>query len=314
MNINIPSPCQQDWNNMQTSEHGRFCEHCQENVVDFTTMSDEAIIQFLKINPFTPCARFNARQLNRPLSPISKLTTRVRFVKAKIAAIILTLLSPKIVFSQDKNASKNLYAQSNAPVIKNDTTIIISGNVKNGDHLPYPNVPVFFDNHLIATTDEQGYFAFAPIIETGQHLIVFKAMETRFETRSYHSNMGNVHYNIIIDTAVKSYSMGGVPLIPFVNTIYANCSFKRGSIRMSADSITDIHNLASAMRSNPNTHIKITLSYTDDRTKKLSLRRYAILIKKFVDEQGVDQERFLVDLKKVDTMDDHISFSSAYQY
>lgn len=66
--LQIPNPCHENWDEMQPEEQGRFCLNCQKKVVDFTTMSDEAVKNYLldKREEKT-CGRFLASQIGRPL-------------------------------------------------------------------------------------------------------------------------------------------------------------------------------------------------------------------------------------------------------
>lgn len=309
MNINIPSPCQQDWNAMQPRSDGRFCEHCQETVADFSNMSDEAMIQFLKTNPFTPCARFSHTQLNRTLSVQQIIKQRSRFYKAKIAACLMMLLSPKTIFAQPKPGTNPSTRDSSKT-----TSAVLSGFITNAKQEAFRGVKVFFDEQLVDTTNEKGLFSFQPNLDQPQHRIKFEAKPGRFHTENYHNEMGSVEYNISLDSAFRQYHSKGLPRRPFLNDIYSDCRFKPGSTKMSSDSLADINFLATAMRTNPNARIKITLCFTNDKTKKLSIRRYECLLKKMIDEQGIDKERFIFDLKKVNIMDDHVAFSSDYTY
>lgn len=65
--INIPNPCSEDWEQMPPCEHGRFCAHCQKQVIDFTNWSDTALYQFFSNNGSQVCGRFSTYQLNRPV-------------------------------------------------------------------------------------------------------------------------------------------------------------------------------------------------------------------------------------------------------
>jgi len=54
---------------MQPAEKGRHCEHCCKTVVDFTEMSDEAIIRYVTERPGNICGRLMPDQLGRKLAP-----------------------------------------------------------------------------------------------------------------------------------------------------------------------------------------------------------------------------------------------------
>src|SRR5512138_1321991 len=66
--LQIPTPCHEDWDHMSPAEKGRFCSSCQKQVVDFSNMSDREIAMFFK-KPSTGsvCGRFMEDQLNRDI-------------------------------------------------------------------------------------------------------------------------------------------------------------------------------------------------------------------------------------------------------
>ncbi|MBL4623976.1 MAG: hypothetical protein JKY42_02365, partial [Flavobacteriales bacterium] len=95
LNINIPEPCQEDWNKMTSNEQGAFCGSCQKTVVDFSKMDNQQIRDyFLAKSEQKTCGRFNSKQLNKPISllipaisswkmrltPISKFATALFLV------------------------------------------------------------------------------------------------------------------------------------------------------------------------------------------------------------------------------------------
>lgn len=68
MKISIPEPCQADWSQMNEAEKGKHCAQCDKVVIDFTTLNDAQIIQYMNSNPGT-CGKFLNNQLDRDLSP-----------------------------------------------------------------------------------------------------------------------------------------------------------------------------------------------------------------------------------------------------
>jgi hypothetical protein len=68
MKITIPQPCHENWAMMTPEEKGRFCSVCSKTVRDFTTASDEEIIDaFSDPSEKDICGNFHQSQLNRTL-------------------------------------------------------------------------------------------------------------------------------------------------------------------------------------------------------------------------------------------------------
>ncbi len=65
MILKIESPCSQDWNKMQASEQGKFCQNCKKSVIDFKYSSDAAIAKEIKAAKGEICGRLNLDKINR---------------------------------------------------------------------------------------------------------------------------------------------------------------------------------------------------------------------------------------------------------
>ena len=61
--LSIPSPCQEDWNEMLPAERGKYCLSCQQQVIDFSVMADSEVVRYFKEYPGS-CGRFSTTQLN----------------------------------------------------------------------------------------------------------------------------------------------------------------------------------------------------------------------------------------------------------
>jgi hypothetical protein len=44
--LHIPTPCSENWNDMTSNEQGRFCQNCQKTVIDFSSKTDKEIFDF----------------------------------------------------------------------------------------------------------------------------------------------------------------------------------------------------------------------------------------------------------------------------
>jgi hypothetical protein len=63
--IKIKEPCHENWNDMTAREQGRFCGVCTKEVVDFTSMDDEAVKSYFLTYKGSLCGRFNSTQLGQ---------------------------------------------------------------------------------------------------------------------------------------------------------------------------------------------------------------------------------------------------------
>lgn len=93
LQLHIPEPCHENWNQMTPVEQGRFCSSCQKNVIDFTAKDDEEILDFFKNYSGNTCGRFSNNQLNRPIEVI-ELKPASSFLK-----YAASLLLPALLFS-----------------------------------------------------------------------------------------------------------------------------------------------------------------------------------------------------------------------
>lgn len=46
MNLHIPQPCPENWENMTPNQQGHFCQVCSKTVVDFTQMTDDEVLNY----------------------------------------------------------------------------------------------------------------------------------------------------------------------------------------------------------------------------------------------------------------------------
>lgn len=69
--LHIPEPCHENWDDMTASQQGRFCMSCQKEVVDFSTMTDKEIIDYISGAGSKTCGRVGDDQLGRLIRPES---------------------------------------------------------------------------------------------------------------------------------------------------------------------------------------------------------------------------------------------------
>jgi len=64
-NIIIPNPCNANWDEMTPNDKGKHCGSCNKTVVDFTTMNDEQIKDYLNSSKMQKvCGHFKITQVS----------------------------------------------------------------------------------------------------------------------------------------------------------------------------------------------------------------------------------------------------------
>lgn len=99
--INIKNACHQDWLQMDKTDLGRHCHSCQKEVIDFTQLSTEEILDyFTNKKEGSTCGRFEKSQL-RTLNP----PLRSNYLKKKALALFSSLIL----------TATSIYGQSEEP-------------------------------------------------------------------------------------------------------------------------------------------------------------------------------------------------------
>lgn len=140
--LQIPTPCGENWENMQLAERGRHCQHCCKTVVDFTMMSDEEIIRHLTKAPgANVCGRLMPDQLGRKLAPAAVQRngwSGWHWVVASVLMLAKGTDNPKPAnpFKQEWRDSRGKKVA--AGEIDQDSTVVIVGTIS----APVNEIPV----------------------------------------------------------------------------------------------------------------------------------------------------------------------------
>src|SRR4051794_4357077 len=70
--IYISSPCLEDWSKMTSTEKGKFCKACSQEVHDFTNSTYSEIEIIFKNSKGNACGTFYEDQLNQDLKYLYK--------------------------------------------------------------------------------------------------------------------------------------------------------------------------------------------------------------------------------------------------
>lgn len=109
--LSVPEPCHENWNDMTPTEKGRFCAACQKDVVDFTNMGQAELVAFFrKKTSGNVCGRFYEDQLNNPMPVLVKRIPWARyFFQITLPAFIASgklMAQGKVVPEYKKNETE----------------------------------------------------------------------------------------------------------------------------------------------------------------------------------------------------------------
>lgn len=124
-------PCPIQQKQMEMVSDGYFCQHCSKTVIDFSAMSDEAIIQFFQekqTDRQNMCGRLTKQQLEKGVALSQKQATRLSALKkaAMITIVGLSMTGQPLTLKAQLN--------SPAPPPKMDTVLVDSAKIQVYEH------------------------------------------------------------------------------------------------------------------------------------------------------------------------------------
>ena len=193
LQLQVPVPCHEDWENMTRAEKGRFCSSCHKTVMDFSNMSDREIAAFFKKRSTgSVCGRFMENQLNRDIDIPRKRIPWIRYffqfllpgflisMKATAQGKVRVVQKETRVFVKNSKVISNDrstgYAKSKctvtlgvvapvieAPKLPMNNEVLIHGEVVDENDNPVPFATVIIKGTKNATAaDSNGIFTLKP--------------------------------------------------------------------------------------------------------------------------------------------------------
>ena len=173
--IHIPEPCHEDWQQMTPVDKGRFCQSCAKQVVDFSIMTDQEILNYISKVSGGLCGRFTEDQLQRPLQTVKHEKKKVWWVAVTMPLLMLfekghaqggkpmdTTTSSKgqladIVVTTSLGIQRKPRSSMGYTITK--AAVQVNGRVINDRNEPVPYASINFNSkYLGINTDSAGKF------------------------------------------------------------------------------------------------------------------------------------------------------------
>lgn len=247
--LDVSSPCHEDWNQMTDAEKGKFCNSCQKHVVDFTGMSDEQLIAFFrKPTSGSVCGRFMSDQLRRDIAlPKKRIPWFKYFFQFALPAFVLSLKA-KGQMSSTKVIGDTVitYVSLIPSVHKELPELLIKSRTINGRVIDINDHPVPFASIIVGdrgigfAADSNGYFQLDRSWLTGSSSIMISSVGFESKTIAVNTILFNkeliVRMNVqneLDEVVVKSFGsykwftgrLGGLSFvvsIPAINAVVSS--------------------------------------------------------------------------------------------
>ena len=136
LNISIAKPCSENWDKMTACENGRFCGKCEKEVIDFTKMTtDQVIDSLMKKSGQNICGVLRRDQLEKPKSKTQLIALSVyqrasaHFNTSGARLIFLMALSSILILTGCGNLKKEVKISGEIQIPKEGNHHTIMGDI-----------------------------------------------------------------------------------------------------------------------------------------------------------------------------------------
>ena len=173
--LSIKTPCSEKFESFTKTNNGGFCNSCNKEVVDFTKMTSQQIIEYFKNQKITTCGVFNKTQLT---SYQEKTIPKNRWQFRTLAGFglsIISLLSVSETTAQKHENKTEVHKDTITDKItplKKQEEQIVKGIISDEEgFLPGANI-LLKGTTIGTTTNFDGEFTFPKPLQKGDILIV----------------------------------------------------------------------------------------------------------------------------------------------
>jgi hypothetical protein len=223
INIKVPKPCHENWNNMTPKEQGHFCDACQKVVVDFTVMSDKEMLDHIsKAAGQSVCGRFANDQLNGKVEvPANKRRFSLAYVWNLLLATVLFFESCNDTTTGEVVCEKPAVQQGAVeghtvgmvPAAVDTTQSKVPAEIKGkvfnvGTSLPVAGAEVYIvGSKQKAVTDSKGRFS---LTSEDHNTITLEVSAQNFFTKTVQLNSKGDWEHVKVMLAEEAFIMGEI--------------------------------------------------------------------------------------------------------
>lgn len=217
--VQVPKPCHENWNQMTETDKGRFCMSCHKEVIDFSIMTDQQILHRIANAAEGVCGRFINEQLNRDITERKekKLVWYKYFIHVMIPALLLsnkssaqeTTKGDTIVCAAPKDSSPRLTGKiAIRQEIQKREAIAIKGKITDEKMQPISGATIMIKGTRNATaSDMNGEFTILINKDIPKPILAVSCVG--FEQKEFHIDINKAKDNAIkLSMLLKQTTMG----------------------------------------------------------------------------------------------------------
>jgi hypothetical protein len=172
MQFSIPNPCQQNWNEMDNAEQGKFCNSCNKTVRDLTRSTTREITDLLEKEPNTCIRIFKGQNINKMATVATLATIFSSQIQAQDSIIPIPPIENSISNPTTTFNTFSILRNYNMKILSTDTLV---------NDLSSIIIDIECDTFCISTSpNSEGFFAF-----TIPEIVQFDSINITFYTKFY---------------------------------------------------------------------------------------------------------------------------------
>lgn len=206
--LSVPSPCAQSWESFTRTRQGGFCQSCRKEVIDFTSFTEEQLVDHLMSSAKTTCGRFRSDQLKTfQHSTMNSFPSGWKLAKVGLLSLMLMLMvQPLLASPPVRHFSMNYEQISQRSSTASNQEVegyLLKGIVRSQeDNSPLAGVNIYLKNSPVGTvSDADGKFEFPKKVLPGDVILFsFIGMETQeYVVPKQTGDLIEINMNLIMD-------------------------------------------------------------------------------------------------------------------